>query len=70
MGWIEPLLYLIAGYLGFGVLMGGFWLIAIAPKSDPALRGSGWSVRLLLLPGAVAVWPIALWKWSRPESHP
>jgi len=60
----ETIVLLVGGYFGVGLLLAPVSLLLIAPRSDPALASSGKSVRLLLLPGAVAVWPIALWRWT------
>lgn len=56
---VSEVIVVAAGvYLVLGLLVGPAWLFLRAGKRDPALAGSGRSVRLLLLPGAVAVWPV------------
>lgn len=52
---------LLAGiYTGAGLLV-GVWLIAFGlGRLDPAARGAGLGVRLIILPGLVALWPLML----------
>lgn len=64
-GGTDALLIGIGLYLLAGLVVGGLGLLRMAPRGDPALHASGRSVRLLLFPGAVAVWPLAAWRWSR-----
>ena len=64
-GWIGPVLGVVGVYLLVGVIVGGLGLVRLAPRADPDLRASSASVRLLLLPGAVAVWPLAVRVWVR-----
>ena len=54
---IEMFLTVLAVYFGIGVLFGIYFIIKGAVKIDPQLEDSKWSVRLLLLPGTIAMWP-------------
>jgi hypothetical protein len=47
-----------------GVFAVAFVTCGIA-QIDPAARGAGVGLRLLLLPGAAVLWPVLLTKWSR-----
>ena len=58
-------LYLLAGLL--------FALPFVArgiERIDPAAHGASWGFRLLVLPGAVALWPILLRRWWRGTPPP
>lgn len=63
--WIDLLLAGVGVYLLAGLVIGGLSLLGLAPRADPALGASNASVRLLLLAGAVAVWPLAARAWLR-----
>lgn len=51
-------LYLLAGLL-FAL---GFATVGVQ-RVDPAARGGTWGFRLLILPGAAALWPLLLARW-------
>lgn len=56
------LLYLFIGFVF------SFIFVALAiQRIDPAANGASWQVRLLLIPGAVLLWPLLAWRWAR---HP
>lgn len=61
--WINPILAAVVLYAAAGVVVGGIALYRIAAQADPALRAAPKSLRLLLLPGAVAVWPLSVVRW-------
>jgi hypothetical protein len=42
------------------MVFGPTWLLLRGVQRDPALGASGKSVRLLLIPGSVAVWPVLI----------
>lgn len=63
--WIHPILAAVVLYAAAGVVVGGIALYRLAPQADPAFRTAPKSLRLLLLPGAVAVWPLAVVRWRR-----
>ena len=52
-----------AVYLGLGLLFAVAFVTAGASRIDPAARGMPWPARLLLVPGAAALWPLMLFKW-------
>ena len=56
-----------APILGVYFLIGLIFGIAFITKGcvvvEPAVKGSGFRVRLLLLPGAIGLWPLLLMKW-------
>jgi len=57
---VQLALLAVGVYAAVGVVFSLAYAARIAPARDGALRASGWSVRLLLIPGAVAVWPLLL----------
>jgi hypothetical protein len=63
------LILLLAGiYTGAGLLV-GVWLVAFGlGRLDPAARGAGVGVRLIILPGVVALWPLMLRRALRASS--
>lgn len=59
---INIFLITLSIYFGVGVIFGVYFLIKGAIKIDPLLGHSKWSVRLLLFPGTIAMWPILVSK--------
>ena len=57
--------YLVLG-LAFALVFGAWGVVAI----DPAARGMPRLARLLIVPGAAALWPLLLWKWFTQKSPP
>lgn len=58
-------------YLLCGVLFAVPFAWRGAPKLDPVAREGTWGFRLLILPGAMALWPLLLRRWlSRPATRP
>ena len=57
---MQTLLVAVGVYAVIGAVFAAVYVTRLAPRRDPALRASGKSVRLLLIPGAVAVWPLLL----------
>jgi len=55
----------------FGLYAAADLLFAIAfvtkgvVRVDPVASGAGWGFRLLILPGAAALWPLLLRRWLR-----
>lgn len=58
-------------YLVLGVLYGLFFISFGAGRMVPAARGGGLGFRLIILPGAVLLWPVLLTRlikgYPRPE---
>lgn len=70
MPWIQALLATLGAYAVLGFLMGSWILTTIAPRRDPALRHTPRHLRLLLLPGMAALWPLYLARHARAERRP
>lgn len=60
MEFLSIIVVLLALYAATGLLIGAAYLLRSAPRGDEALRASSLHVRVLLLPGAIAVWPVLL----------
>lgn len=60
---VDWLLSLAAGYAGVGAAIGAAFVLFGAGRVDPAARGASWGVRLLLWPGAAALWPWIIARW-------
>ncbi|MEZ4775532.1 MAG: hypothetical protein R3D00_20270 [Bacteroidia bacterium] len=56
---------LVGIYLLVGVLFGLFFVFRGVQKTDPGAEGTGLGFRLLILPGAIALWPVLLGKWRK-----
>lgn len=52
-------------YAGAGVAFALAFVIRGVSRVDPGAAGAPWSFRLLILPGAVALWPVLLGRWLR-----
>lgn len=50
-------------YATIGAAFAGLFVVFGAARIDPSAAGMSASVRLLLLPGAAALWPVLLRKW-------
>ena len=53
---------------------GLLFAIAVLPRGilrlDERLHGSRYTVRLLILPGVAALWPLFAWRWLRHAPEP
>jgi hypothetical protein len=47
-------------YLAIGLCFALIFVGVLVGRIDPAARGAGWGFRLLILPGAAALWPLLL----------
>ena len=54
------LVYLLAWFV-FAI----FFLAKGINKIDPAVHGSGWGFRVIIIPGTIALWPLLLNKWMK-----
>jgi len=61
---ISIFLWTLGIYFSLGLVFGIFFLI-MAPKVDPIIKDSKWTLRLLFFPGAVALWVFLLPKLFR-----
>ena len=52
-------------YTAAGLLFAVAFALRGAAAIDPAARDSGWGFRLLIIPGAMALWPVLAKRWLR-----
>ena len=66
----DGLLVVLGAYLAIGAGFAVAFAAWGAPAIDPAGKGMPVSARLLVLPGATALWPLLLVKWLRRQLPP
>jgi hypothetical protein len=70
----EWLVRLAGLYVGAGALFAVPFAVRWAGRLDPVAQRGTWGFRLLLLPGAAALWPLLAWRLlegaSRPPRNP
>ncbi len=59
---IQVFLSLFGVYCAIGLLFGIYFFTKGAAKLDELIPESKWTVRLLLIPGAIGLWPVLLVK--------
>lgn len=59
---IQIIVSLLGLYFGIGFLFGIYFFFKGAFQLDELITDSKWTVRLLLVPGAMGLWPILLLK--------
>ena len=62
---VEIGLLALGVYLGVGVLFAVPFAFVGAARIDPDAAGATLGFRLLILPGAAALWPVLLVRWRR-----
>ena len=64
--WLAQGIVTIAGlYAAIGLLFALWFVTAGLARVDESARDASWGLRLLLLPGAVAFWPLLAWRLLR-----
>jgi hypothetical protein len=66
----EAIVAILVGYLVLGVVFALAFVIRGVAAIDPGARGMPRLARLLIVPGAAALWPLMLWKWLTQKSPP
>ena len=66
----DGLLVALGTYLGIGAVFAVIFATWGAQTIDPAAKGMPIAARLLILPGAMGLWPVLLVKWLRRQSPP
>src|SRR6056297_348680 len=62
----ENLILLAKAYAIVGGVVAAAFILFGMDRVDPASRGS-YAFRPLVVPGAVLLWPLVLWRWYRLE---
>lgn len=60
----------LTAYALIGVAFAAAFVSAGIQRIDPQARGSGLGFRLIVLPGAAALWPLLLSRWMRGRVEP
>jgi len=66
---VGTTLVVIGAYLAIGLVVGVAFVVRGVDRIDPSMRGSPRSVRILILPGSVALWPLIAAKWIGAPKH-
>jgi hypothetical protein len=69
-GIAQSVLWAVSGHLTIGALFSLLFVWRGVQALDPAARDMPLSVRLLLMPGAAALWPVLGWRWLRHKPPP
>ncbi|MEQ9616520.1 MAG: hypothetical protein RLN60_00625 [Phycisphaerales bacterium] len=56
---------IVAVYAGVGLVVALLFLFLAVKRIDPAANGASRGFRVLVFPGAAALWPVILVKWIR-----
>ena len=65
MGIADGLVLAVGVYLAIGLVFALAFVTVGVQRVDPAARGGTWGFRVLILPGAAALWPMLLARWVR-----
>ena len=66
----AALLILCAAYLGCGLIFAVAFTLKGAGRTNPHATNGSWGFRLLILPGAAALWPCLLRTWLKGQTEP
>jgi hypothetical protein len=61
---VNAILLVLLAYAGVGLLIAIAFVTRGVGVVDHAARGAPWPFRLLILPGAAALWPLILVRWT------
>jgi hypothetical protein len=56
----EWFVHLLTAYSLAGLVFAAAFVTRLVERLDPAAKGSGWGFRLIVFPGAAALWPVLL----------
>lgn len=65
MGVVEIFVLAVEIYLVVGIFFGIAFVTRGVQRIDHAAEGTGWTFRLIILPGVAALWPLLLRRWIR-----
>jgi hypothetical protein len=66
----ADILSILGIYLACGLVFAISFALFGAQKIDPHAAPGSWGFRVLLIPGAMAFWPLLIWRWHRGITHP
>ena len=59
----EAIVAILGLYAAAGVVFAIAFVVRGVERIDGHAKGAGWGFRLLILPGAAALWPLLLRRW-------
>lgn len=66
--------YIVLGVIVGYAIVGLLFAIAFAARGaralDPNVDGAPWTFRLIIAPGAAALWPLLAARWARKRGEP
>ena len=60
---VVVFVWIVAAYLGIGVVFAIGFVIRGAGRIDPDARDGTWGFRVLIFPGVSALWPWLAYRW-------
>jgi len=63
---VEIFVYVFYAYLAIGFLFGLWFIFKGVQKIDAGVQNVKWVLRLMILPGTMALWPVLLQKYLKP----
>ncbi|MFN0124289.1 MAG: hypothetical protein ACKV2V_27635 [Blastocatellia bacterium] len=66
----QLIVWILLAWAGIGFLFALWFALAGVTRLDAAAAGTGAGFRLLLLPGAIALWPLLAWRLARGAHEP
>jgi len=66
----RGVLWLTAGYAGIGLVFALTFAALGAARIDPNARAASFGFRVVIVPGATALWPLLLRRWLRGDVEP
>jgi hypothetical protein len=67
---VRAALWVGQAYVGLGALFALAFALVLAPRLDPATRGSSLGFRLVIFPSVTLLWPLLASRWLRGRSKP
>ena len=67
---VTALVFAGLAYAGVGVLFALLFVTRGAARLDPDADGATWGFKVLILPGAAALWPLLAMRWVRGQGPP
>jgi hypothetical protein len=67
---VATFLILLGTYLACGLLFAIPFALVGAKRIDPHAAHGSWGFRLLIVPGAMALWPLLLRRWADGVQEP
>ena len=64
----EAIVAILGLYAAAGLAFAIAFVTRGVERIDSHAKGAGWGFRLLILPGAAALWPLLLRRWMRAAS--